>query len=103
MREWYTTYRWKRRSKAQLFEHPLCVFCAAKGLVTIATVADHVVPHRGNWNLFRLGDLQSLCKHCHDSVKKYDEQPAAIRRGYRSDIGPDGWPLDPKHPAYQVK
>jgi 5-methylcytosine-specific restriction protein A len=58
-------------------------------------VCDHVAPHKGDWNAFWLSPLQSLCKHCHDSRKRTVEI-----RGYATDIGEDGWPTDPKHPAY---
>jgi hypothetical protein len=44
---------------------------------------------------FWLGPFQSLCKECPDSTKRFVEQ-----RGYRPDIGLDGWPLDPRHPVY---
>jgi 5-methylcytosine-specific restriction enzyme A len=87
--------RWKNRARHQLAIHPLCRYCMERGIVTPATIADHVEPHRGDINKFWLGELQSLCKNCHDSGKKAEEQ-----RGYRIDIGADGWPLDPNHPAY---
>jgi 5-methylcytosine-specific restriction endonuclease McrA len=92
---WYGKLRWKHRAKHQLQIHPLCKYCLDQGIVTPATIADHVTPHHGNVNAFWLGPLQSLCKHCHDSGKKAEES-----RGYRRDIGPDGWPTDPNHPAY---
>jgi 5-methylcytosine-specific restriction protein A len=95
-RDWYYTYRWKHRSKQQLREHPLCKKCADRGVVSVAYIADHIRPHRGNWNEFWLGALQSLCRHCHESGKKFEEL-----RGYQNDIGPDGWPLDPRHPTYR--
>lgn len=66
-----------------------------RGLVMPAEIADHVIPHKGDWNLFRLGELRSLCKRCHDSGKKRTEF-----RGYSTEVGLDGWPVDPKHPAY---
>jgi hypothetical protein len=68
--------------------------CEARGIVTPATVADHMTPHRGNWNEFLLGKLQSLCSECHDREKQRIEV-----RGFGSAIGDDGWPLDPNHPA----
>jgi 5-methylcytosine-specific restriction endonuclease McrA len=94
-RDWYGLGRWKTRAHFQLRQHPLCRYCLDKNVVTIAVIADHVVPHRGDWNAFWLGALQSLCKTCHESGKKYAEN-----RGFRSDIGADGWPVDPKHPTY---
>ena len=58
--------RWKRRSRQHLREHPLCVTCKAQGKIVAATAADHIVPHRGDEELFWNGELQSLCKLHHD-------------------------------------
>jgi hypothetical protein len=33
--------------------------------LTPASIADHDPPHKGDWNAFRLGPLQSLCRDCH--------------------------------------
>ena len=95
-RAWYGTERWRRRAKAQMMLHPLCAHCLQKKRVVPAVIADHVDPHKGDWNGFWLGPLQSLCRNCHESGKKYQEQ-----RGFRSDIGEDGWPIDPAHPTYK--
>ena len=97
-RDWYQLGRWRKRADFQKREHPLCGLCLAKGLVVRAVIADHVVPHRGNWNEFWLGALQSLCRNCHESGKKFQEL-----RGFRSDIGEDGFPIDPKHPVYRAR
>lgn len=97
-RTWYGTYRWKQRHRQQMRKHPLCHHCAQKGLVVIAVIADHVKPHKGDWNSFWLGELQSLCRNCHESGKKFEEA-----RGFRSDIGADGLPLDPTHPFYKFE
>ena len=90
----YNTRRWQRRAKLQLTEFPLCAMCLAREVVTPATVADHVVPHKGDHQLFYFGDLQSLCQVCHSHRKKQQET-----HGYQRDIGADGWPTDPNHPA----
>lgn len=59
--------RWRRASKAFLRAHPLCVRCEAEGRLTGATVVDHVVPHKGDPDLFwNQGNWQSLCKRHHD-------------------------------------
>ena len=58
-------YGWKRRRDAQLAREPFCRECARHGLRVRATVADHVIPHRGDLELFLHGDLQSLCESCH--------------------------------------
>ena len=90
----YHTQRWRRRAALQLKLEPLCAICLENGQVVPATDADHVVPHKGNEWAFWFGELQSLCGLCHRSVKQKEE-----RRGYRTDIGINGWPTDPRHPA----
>jgi 5-methylcytosine-specific restriction enzyme A len=92
--KFYNSKRWKHRRKQQLQAHPLCVLCLQGGRITAATVADHVIPHRGNAELFYHGDLQSLCDHCHNKTKKDLETI-----GYTRTIGLDGWPTHPNHPA----
>jgi 5-methylcytosine-specific restriction enzyme A len=94
----YKKRSWERRRRFQLREHPWCAFCEQRGVATVATVADHVEPHKGDWNLFRFGALQSLCAPCHSSGKQFLEL-----RGYRTDVGDDGWPTDPRHPANKVR
>jgi len=97
-RDWYGLGRWKKKQRAQLRAHPLCAFCIEKGLIVRGAIVDHIERVDGDWNRFWTGALQSLCKTCHESSKKYQE-----RRGFRSDIGPDGYPLDPLHPVYQQR
>jgi 5-methylcytosine-specific restriction enzyme A len=59
--------RWQRASKAFLQAGPLCLGCRAKGVITAATVVDHMRPHRGDPSLFWNQDnWQPLCKKCHD-------------------------------------
>ena len=84
--------------KQQLLAHPLCQFCLERGIVTPAEICDHIEPHRGDVNKFWLGPFMSLCKRCHDSTKRMVET-----RGFRPDIGLDGWPLDPNHPVYRTR
>ena len=93
--KWYSTARWARIRRHQLREHPFCAFCLERGIVTPAEICDHVEAHRGDVGKFWLGPFQSLCKRCHDSTKRFVET-----RGFRPDIGVDGWPLDPGHPVY---
>jgi 5-methylcytosine-specific restriction endonuclease McrA len=94
--KWYDRKRWKRRAKLQLTLEPLCAGCLRHGVVAPATIADHVVPHRGNEQEFWFGKLQSLCGSCHSGEKAEVE-----RRGFSCAIGPDGWPIDEKHPCYR--
>ena len=90
----YNQQIWRNRRRTQLREYPLCTLCETRGQVTPATVVDHVLPHKGDEWLFYNGALQSLCEHCHNYRKKHLEM-----YGYQRDIGTDGWPLDPAHPA----
>lgn len=89
----YQSRRWKALRKQQLNKHPLCKICKEEGRLTPATVADHIIPHKGNEALFFTTNLQSLCKHHHDSDKQHQEY-----HGYSDRIGTDGYPTDPQHP-----
>jgi len=90
---WYNKVRWAKRAKHQLKQHPLCVMCMQEGMITTAKVADHVIPHRGDYMLFWFGELQSLCSEHHSSSKQQLEH-----KGFVGDIGCDGFPIDDKHP-----
>jgi hypothetical protein len=68
--------------------------------VTAATVADHITPHKGDYNLFWHGELQSLCPHHHNSIK---QQLETGEPGYSRAVGLDGWPTDPNHPANKIE
>jgi len=91
-RKLYFSKAWKLRRALQFKVEPLCRKCKAMGKSRAATVADHVVPHRGNRELFFKGELQSLCATCHSSSKQLEE-----REGFSRDIGEDGWPVDSRH------
>lgn len=65
----YGTRRWRDLRRAFLLSHCDCVMCGRP-----AQVVDHREPHRGDPALFwRLSNLQSLCKPCHDSTKRRAE------------------------------
>jgi 5-methylcytosine-specific restriction enzyme A len=48
--------------------------CAKQGNTKAARIVDHVEPHRGDQLRFYTSELQSLCKHCHDSHKQRQEK-----------------------------
>jgi 5-methylcytosine-specific restriction protein A len=96
-RTWYGLSSWKERRRHQLQIEPLCRLCKELGKVEPATIADHFPPHGGKWNAFRTGPLRSLCKPCHDALQ------GIKHRGYRSDVGDDGLPTDPRHPFNAVR
>jgi 5-methylcytosine-specific restriction protein A len=95
-KRWYGLERWRQRARGQLMLEPLCRICEIKGKVTAASIADHITPHRGDPRLFWEGKLQSLCPACHSGLKRQTE-----RRGYSTEVGPDGYPTDHRHPWYQ--
>src|SRR4051794_8411288 len=83
----YGSSRWKRRSKLQLKLFPICAMCSKAGRTTEATIAHHVVEHRGDERLFFLGALASVCKQCHLEVHGHQ------MKSFKREIGIDGWPL----------
>jgi 5-methylcytosine-specific restriction endonuclease McrA len=92
------SYRWSKARTRYLAAHPLCVRCEARGHVAQANVVDHIVPHKGDLKLFwDPNNWQSLCKPCHDGAKQQEE-----RLGYSTEVGTDGWPTDPRHPANAI-
>jgi 5-methylcytosine-specific restriction enzyme A len=88
----YNTRAWQRKRYTQLKNSPLCAFCWGVGRAVPASVADHVIPHRGDEELFFNGELQSLCKVCHDSAKQQLERSGYLKGGDAS-----GYPLDKNH------
>lgn len=93
-RKWYSLKVWKIRRRRQLEKEPFCASCLEHGRHRLATVANHVEPHRGDWFKFIKGKLESLCKTCHDARAQRTDN-----RGFDPSPGADGWPTDPKHPA----
>src|SRR6516164_5308300 len=87
---WYCTARWQQRGRDQLIIEPLCRFRLEAGRDTPATVADHLVPHRGDFTAFRLGPLRRFCADCHNRLNRTNAPRAPVRA--------DGTPSDPKHP-----
>jgi 5-methylcytosine-specific restriction endonuclease McrA len=85
--------RWQKARATWLKRHPLCKMHSELGHVVPATVVDHIVPHRGDQALFwDQGNWQSLCKHCHDSIKQQQEKSGTV-----PGCGLSGLPLDPNH------
>lgn len=60
--------RWNKARKTYLRHHPLCVVCGEP-----ATEVDHIIPHKGDMQLFwDVSNWQSLCHSCH-SRKTFSE------------------------------
>ena len=54
----YKTARWQKLRASVLAASPFCTSCAERGRATLATVANHRIPHRGDLTLF--GDPAAL-------------------------------------------
>jgi 5-methylcytosine-specific restriction endonuclease McrA len=62
---WYRRAHWRNLRTLVLARDPICKMCQRAA----STVADHIIPHKGNWTLFcDLNNLQGLCDPCH-SIK----------------------------------
>jgi len=60
--------RWQKARETFLKRAPLCVECQRSGRVRLATVVDHIKPHKRCQALFwDTGNWQALCKRCHDA------------------------------------
>lgn len=78
--------------KLLLATEPLCRSCAAKGLATVATIADHIKPlSKGGTG--SMDNMQPMCGPCHDA-KTLTESADARGTTYKpkQEIGLDGWP-----------
>ena len=72
------TAQWQRYRAMFLRANPLCVGC--EGRVTEATVVDHIIPHKGDRELFWAPtNHQALCKRCHD--RKTAKEDGGFGRG----------------------
>lgn len=69
-RQWHRLYdaEWRRYRRQYLLEHRTCMDPFGEhGLLVIASVVDHVIPHRGDRELFwDSANHQALCRLCHD-------------------------------------
>lgn len=59
--------RWRKYRDSFLSKNPFCVECSKEGEYVVATVVDHIIPHKGDKELFWQGsNHQQLCKRHHD-------------------------------------
>lgn len=78
------------RLRQQLLQQePLCRLCKAKGKITPATIADHVVPIAKGGAVHDIENLQPVCGPCHQEKTLLDQGKRVKRQ-----IGQDGWPED---------
>ncbi len=86
-RHLYWTPRWRRMAAIQRERHPLCERCLRGGLTIPATVSHHRVAHRGDLVLFWDGELESVCKPCHDGEVQREDHGRFVQT-----LDQDGWP-----------
>ena len=79
-----------------LQQHPLCAMCEKDGKIVVATIVDHIVPHKGDPVLFNdVRNWQSLCKQHHDQHKQRIDV-----HGYSTEVDVStGLYKDPRHPS----
>lgn len=88
--------KWRKKRKQVLIRDKwLCVPCARKGLVTLATEVDHVISKEEGARrrispvqIESLLNLQSICKECHKikTTRENGGEPRPV-------TGSDGWPV----------
>jgi 5-methylcytosine-specific restriction protein A len=63
---------WRKASREYLARHP---HCRMPGCNRLASLVDHIIPHRGNDRLFwDRTNWQPLCTPCHSRVKQRQER-----------------------------
>ncbi len=68
-------HTWRKEREAELQGEPLCRECLKRGVLTPATVRDHIIPHRGDKVLFRdPANRQSLCEFCHNKKRATEDK-----------------------------
>ena len=90
----YNDRRWRRESRNFLRRNPLCRMCAEIGRTRLAVLVDHIVPFKGDAELFwdSANNWQGLCTPCHSGAKASFERTGRLRG---CDI--NGVPVDKGH------
>ncbi len=63
--KFYCSAEWKYARKMKLHRNPLCQECERNGLLTKATMVDHIKPIKQGGSALDMNNLQSLCWSCH--------------------------------------
>jgi len=66
--------KWQRTRRIHLASHPWCAECMRGGAFVPATDVHHLVPHRGDRQIFITSALESLCHSCHSKATKIEQQ-----------------------------
>lgn len=78
----YNDAAWVRAARAFKASHPFCVNAhRLLGCTLVTELVDHIVPHRGDTQLFwDMANWQPMCRHCH-AIKTAAETLTADERG----------------------
>ena len=93
---------WSRYSRQYRRDNPWCVMCLPR--LKAAKCVDHIIPVKGKDDplFYDPDNHQSLCWSCHSTKTAQEDGGFGNRKtkpkGYKTDIGVDGWPTDDKHP-----
>ena len=72
--------QWQKARKQYLEVHPLCVECMKQGQYVRATDVDHIIPHRGDPDLFwDQSNWQPLCHSHHSQKTRREDQVPEYR------------------------
>lgn len=67
-RGWYNRAIWRKKIRPeQLAREPLCKYCLEQGIITPATVVNHVGGHQDDYERFIAGPFESTCDNHHNS------------------------------------
>ena len=79
-REVYHTTRWRNLRASALDRQPLCQRCGLKGLTVGACVVHHVRPIREGGDPWDPGNLECVCRKCHNAEHNAPEpEPTEVR------------------------
>jgi 5-methylcytosine-specific restriction enzyme A len=92
------TRQWEKARRLFLSDYPMCAECYRRGRHTLATVVDHIIPHKGDAHLFwDECNWQALCSRCHN-LKTANEDGAFGHRPSMRGCDADGMPTSKHHP-----
>ena len=81
---WYHRLPWTNRDgtfgirRNVLVRDPICKICKR----VPSTIADHIVPHKGDWKKFvDISNLEGLCSKCHDEKTARERIEAKDAKG----------------------
>ena len=70
---------WRKFSLTFRRANPLCEYCLAQGRVKACQEVDHIIPHKGDPELFWMdGNYQALCSDCHKRKRREEVRPQDI-------------------------